>query len=209
MVFQKDADVAVKVSITGLRSIVKEATVLRHLQTDDRSKIVPEFVSSGHLEVTIGGVEMKLSSFEMKPVDHSIYSIWSMPQERAIVVEFILMDISSALEFIHNKGVSHNDVNDRNIVLHREKQQWRAILADCSMHARCIGGRKAFKAHQLLLTGKFVSAMNGFPFLNMTRLSEESCPGMRCGRVLKEKRDQSLTMNSPGANCDFCWRRNA
>ena len=148
MVFfrKDDREQAIKVTRSGLRYYIKkEAAILSFLKkAEDRPASIPHLVSSGFLETTIGGVSSKLPAIAMKPVGQDIYpslqnsDFWS-------TIDCILKDISCALQFLHSKGISHNDVSDRNILLVNEGSSGRhAVLVDFSVASQMYGKQTGF-----------------------------------------------------------------
>ena len=148
MVFRRshDSNQAVKVCKSDLRHyIAREAAVLYHLSTKEgRPQSVPQFVSSGMLEVTIGGVLVELPALAMKPVGQEVYSCFT-PQNRSSILRQTLKDVSRALDFMHGNGIAHNDVCDSNILLVPEgHEQWRAILVDFSIASEMYQRHRGF-----------------------------------------------------------------
>eukprot|EP00978_Attheya_sp_CCMP212_P008677 scaffold20416_cov51-Attheya_sp.AAC.1 len=71
----------------------------------------------------------------MKPVCKDFYTATSkkgISNETIIIIKDVLMDIENALNFIHKNGISHNDVNDRNILLRwiPVSEKWCGVLVD-------------------------------------------------------------------------------
>jgi serine/threonine protein kinase len=142
MVFCSETDPAqaIKVSKSGLLFFIKnEAVILRSLaKMRDKHTSIPQLTSSGLLDVTIGGVSWKLPAIAMKPVGQGIYPILlSKKSSVGSIIDCILKDVLGALEFLHSKDFSHNDVSDRNILLVQDEgdpdkypDKYRAVLVD-------------------------------------------------------------------------------
>jgi hypothetical protein len=135
MVFQSERcnEVAVKVSKSGLAYYIKrEAEFLNYLSKQKgtcRPDSVPLFISHGMLALTIGGRKVGMSAFAMKPVCRNVYFFLSQESQDDDIIQIILHGITDALKFIHRNGISHNDVNDRNILL-RELEDGQSKMYD-------------------------------------------------------------------------------
>ena len=72
---------------------------------------------------------MGMSAFAMKPVCRNVYFFLSQESQDDDIIQIILHGITDALKFIHRNGISHNDVNDRNILL-RELEDGQSKMYD-------------------------------------------------------------------------------
>eukprot|EP00978_Attheya_sp_CCMP212_P000549 scaffold1076_cov32-Attheya_sp.AAC.1 len=138
MVFDaaKNKEVAVKISKSDIRHFIeREGYILKYLtETKDTTPdSVPTFVSYGYLNVSIGGLTSPLPALAMKPVCEDFYAAMSRTRN-SIKIKDVLMNIKEALTFIHKNGISHNDVNDRNILLRQSASgKWCGVLVDYSI----------------------------------------------------------------------------
>jgi tRNA A-37 threonylcarbamoyl transferase component Bud32 len=114
------SDEVIKVSRFGRRKYLEnEVRALQQLGSE-RISYVPTLVKSGWLSITIGGLKTKLPAVVTKPLGKTLITCLAslLPnRRRQLILEVVGKDIKAALDFIHEKKWSHNDVSTKNIVL--------------------------------------------------------------------------------------------
>jgi serine/threonine protein kinase len=86
----------------------------------ERISYVPTLVKSGWLSINIGGLETKLAAVVTKPLGKTLITCLAslLPnRRRQLILQVVGKDIKAALDFIHERKWSHNDVSTKNIVL--------------------------------------------------------------------------------------------
>jgi Protein kinase domain len=138
---------AIKLSKTDFRLFIEhEAIILGSLaEVQGRPSSIPQLISSGLLDVDIGGVSCKLPAIAMKPVGEDIYPILLGGKASVCsIIDCILNGGLEALKFLHRHGIAHNDVSDRNLLLVPEKipGEYRAVLVDFSVASQMYEKRR-------------------------------------------------------------------
>ena len=124
----------IKVSKFGRHfSLKTEIAVLRKLNQDEGHDSVPKLIRCGLFQLHLGSTTHKLPSFEIQPKAHNILAALSdFPNENCLCerMKELLDDCFSAIQFIHGRGISHNDLHPNNIM---ETCDGKALIIDFSV----------------------------------------------------------------------------
>ena len=137
-----DTSLVVKSSVVGDGHIERELEALRALQGRDRHSSIPVLHDYGRTRYNIRGTTVDVPAFMFSPRGRSVdQTLVGLNREQ---LQALLVDILSALEFAHGKGVFHLDVCGRNIIFysHTDGSMGKYVLIDWSCSV-CGRGEKA------------------------------------------------------------------
>jgi Protein kinase domain len=128
----KNDTYVIKLSRSGFENdLLQEAAVLTALmqQKEDKSVVgISQLVRSTEMPVTIGGIEIRLSALILEPRGISAEMHLARSNDKEEALRAIGKDSVAALDFIHSRGYTHNDVSPKNILFNELRQQ--AFLID-------------------------------------------------------------------------------
>lgn len=136
----------IKLSRYGAKALLdREALVLKELQQKSGLIGIARFVVYNDLNVSVGGVDVKLPALTTKPrgirIEMHLAKLGDEEISREVVT--IGSQLSKALEFIHCNGFLHNDISPKNILFDCAKNE--AFLIDFGLASRTDEKIKGFR----------------------------------------------------------------
>ncbi len=122
---KQNEEYVIKTSRYGAKTLLdREAAVLTELQQKAETVSgLSYLVESKELPVTIGGIDIRLPALILAPRGISVEMHLARSDDKKRALHAIGKDISAALDFIHSRGFTHNDVSPKNILFNELQQE--------------------------------------------------------------------------------------